>query len=383
MPVSRFSMDAKRRSVVGPRWVRINPRITESLGVPDTLAAVPRVAIAVPTFEGGPHVRPALESLLAQTCGDLRIVAVDDGSRDGTADTLRALATSDGRLEVHVNPRRLGMLQNTNRALALARAHGTELIALGSDHDRWDPGWLAALTGALDAHPRAVLAYPLTERIDGRGDSVADCPRPWRCATLGESSPWRRVKRAYRCMVAGDMIYGVARAAALDAVGGGYQALLVPDRLLLAQLALLGEFVQVEQVLWQRRFVGLADLDRQRRAFWPDGGAPGVTRLPWWVAHAAVAATVSPGGPRLAMVLAREGARLRLLRRAQRLRRGAGARLEAPTRALLRRSPSARAAVRDRRLPLPDDTQDVLARLLREAENGSAARPGRPGRPLS
>jgi hypothetical protein len=359
------------------------------------MSSAPRVVVAIPSYEGGPYVRGAIESLLAQTERDVRVVAVDDGSSDETAEVLRELAKADPRLEVHVNASRLGMLRNTNRALALARERwpGAEFVALGSDHDLWDPGWLAALTAALDASPAAVLAYPLTERIDADGAPARNGPRTWRCDTSGVQGPWRRCWRAYRCMVAGDMIYGLMRASALEAVGGRYRPLLVPDRLLLAELALHGEFVQVEAVLWRRRFTGLADLERQRRAFWPDGEAPLHMRLPWWVVHAGIAgwelAILGRDGARwrgaaFALLLLVAGARLRLVRRLQRLRLRVGARLEAPTRAALRRSSRFRGAVRDRRLPVPFDTLRVLERLLESVEDGGStehrSEPARPPR---
>jgi hypothetical protein len=60
----------------------------------------------------------------------------------------------------------------------------------------------------------------------------------------------------------------------------------VPDRLLLAQVALHGEFRQVPEVLWYRRYWGLASHARQRAAFFPQG-APAYTYAPWWLTHVA------------------------------------------------------------------------------------------------
>ena len=265
------------------------------------------------------------------------------------------------------------MLGNTRRAWALAREAWpeAEFVALASDHDVWDPEWLGSLLAGLEARPQAVLAYPLSQRVDADGRPVPGV-RLWRCDTGGEADPYRRLRRAYRCMVAGDMIYGLMRARALDAVGG-YRAVLVPDRLLLSELALAGEFAQVERVLWQRRFTGLARLDRQRRAFWPEG-APAYARLPWWITHAGLVAWERAllgrggrrAGARLALELLVAGARLRLVRRGAAARRRLGRRLEGPARAALRRSPRLRAAVRERRLPVPADTREVLVRLLGE-----------------
>ena len=356
----------------------------------DDDARAPRVVIAAPLHNGGPHVEAALRSLLAQTHADFRLILIDDASTDDTAATAAAIAAADPRVELHVNPVRLGMLGNTRRAWRLARERhpGAEYWALGSDHDVWEPRWLETLVALLDADPAAVLAYPLTRRIDGEGRPIADRPRPWRCDTAGLAARRARVRAAYRCMVAGDMIYGLFRASALDAVGP-YRTVLVPDRLLLSELALRGKFVQAGEVLWSRRFAGLADLDRQRRAFFPAGEPVHTRRLPWWVTHALAAARTyviraAPGvsrteGAAFAGLLLAEGARLRVLRRLQRRRRQAGARLEAPARALLRR-PRPRALVARRTLPVPADTYDVLDRLAREA-SPAAMNPGgtRPG----
>ncbi|HEY6887977.1 MAG TPA: glycosyltransferase family A protein, partial [Solirubrobacter sp.] len=222
----------------------------------------PRVVLAAPIYRGEAHLEQAVRSLLAQTETDFRLLLVDDASTDGTVPLARALAAEDPRIEVHVNERRLGMLGNTQRAWALAaeRCPEAPYVALASDHDVWAPEWLAELVGALEGAPEAVLAYPLTTRIDAAGEDVPGL-RTWRCSTAGIADPYRRLRRSYRCMVAGDMIYGLMRADAF-ARAGSYQAVLVPDRLLLSRLALEGEFIQVERLLWRRRFVGLADLER-------------------------------------------------------------------------------------------------------------------------
>jgi hypothetical protein len=61
---------------------------------------------------------------------------------------------------------------------------------------------------------------------------------------------------------------------------------LVPDRLLFSELALYGQFKQVPQVLWFRRWYGnIFSLERQRVSFFPNG-KPLYAYLPWWVSHA-------------------------------------------------------------------------------------------------
>ena len=244
----------------------------------------PRVVISAPTFNKAGYLEQSLRSLLGQTFRDLRVIAIDDQSTDDTVAVVSRLAAEDARLELHVNERRLGMLENTNRALSLAleRFPDADYWALGSDHDVWHPCFIERLVELLDSRPDAVLAYALAERIDEKGVTYPGAKQPQACATADIADPTARMETAFRRMSAGNMIYGLFRANTLD--GRFYRPVLVPDRLLLSELALLGTFVVAPEVLWQRRFRGLASLDRQRGAFFLDG-VPWYARLPWWLQH--------------------------------------------------------------------------------------------------
>jgi len=247
---------------------------------------VPRVAIGVLLFNHAEHVREAVESLLAQSFPDVALLLVDDGSTDGTAEIARELASRDPRVSFHPAEQRLGLTENARRAFALARARcpEAEYFAWASDHDRWDPRWLARLVEALDAAPGAVVAYPQNRRIGRSGELLRR--QPWTFDTAGLTDRLPRMRHAVRHMRAGNMVYGLFLVDAL-ARAGVYRRVLVPDRLLFAELALYGTFVQVPEVLWYRRWYGrLFSLARQRDSLFP--GAPALhAYLPWWLSHAA------------------------------------------------------------------------------------------------
>jgi glycosyltransferase involved in cell wall biosynthesis len=342
----------------------------------------PRVVVAAPIYNKACWLPEAVESLLDQTYADFALLLIDDRSDDGTTELARAYADRDARVQVVVNGRRLGMLANTNRAFRLAIERFPEAVywALASDHDRWEPRWLEALTGLLDGDPDAVLAYPLTRRIDEQGDEYARQKPPWRFETAGEPDSRARMRHAFRGMAAGDMIYGLFRVEALRHIGL-YRPVLVPDRLLLSELALHGQFVQAPEILWRRRFRGLAELDRQRALFWPDG-APAYARLPWWAQHAALVAwdygwagkgrTVGIGrgaGLRVAAAYLDVSVRHRAWRRWRRMRGRAvhtrNALLGPPVKAALRRAPIRR-AVRTHVLPMLEHAEIVLTRHTEE-----------------
>ena len=327
-----------------------------------------RVVIAAPLFDKAAYLPAAVESLLAQTYADFTLLLIDDRSDDATEEIARGFAAADPRVEYHRNPRRLGMLGNTNRAFALARERHpeAELWALGSDHDLWDPRWLETLVGLLDAHPEALLAYPQSVRIDEHGIPYDRGGKPpWRSETVGIADPGARLRAAYRGMVAGDMIYGLFRTRALDELGDLYRRVLVPDRLLLSELALRGAAVQAPEVLWQRRFRGLATLDRQRSAFFLDD-VPRRAHLPWWAQHTLALAVAyvwhGEGAPRIGRVAGARftaaylrlalahRARRRLIRLERRLSRYRPRRVahRAAGRVIARHGPQTGAAIRAR-----------------------------------
>ena len=54
--------------------------------------------------------------------------------------------------------------------------------------------------------------------------------------------------------------------------------------MVLSEVSLLGQFKQVAEVLWYRRFAGIFSLARQRGFYFPEG-APAYSYLPWWLMH--------------------------------------------------------------------------------------------------
>ncbi|HUF89933.1 MAG TPA: glycosyltransferase [Gemmatimonadota bacterium] len=74
----------------------------------------------LPVRDGEDHVDRAIESLVGQTLTDLEILAVDDGSADGTPERLARWAGRDGRVRVLSQPTG-GIVPALERARAAAR----------------------------------------------------------------------------------------------------------------------------------------------------------------------------------------------------------------------------------------------------------------------
>lgn len=111
--------------------------------------AAPAISVLLPVRDAGRYLGSALRDVLAQRDADFELVAVDDGSRDGSGERLEAFARSDGRMRV-IRTGGVGAARALDLALDAARA---PRIAQMEADDRCPPDRLARLAAALDAEP--------------------------------------------------------------------------------------------------------------------------------------------------------------------------------------------------------------------------------------
>lgn len=127
----------------------------------------PVVSVLLAVRDGGAFLAEALASIREQTLRAWELVAVDDGSTDGTAATLAAAAAADSRLRVFRQDR-LGLVAALNRAAAEAR--GDYFARMDAD-DRAHPGRLARQVAYLEAHPGIGVLGTAVRRF-GAADGV-------------------------------------------------------------------------------------------------------------------------------------------------------------------------------------------------------------------
>jgi glycosyltransferase involved in cell wall biosynthesis len=244
----------------------------------------PRVVLGLPAFNRPDTLVRTLESLYSQTRRDFALVVVDDGRSDETRAIVESFARDYPHVHYEANPTRLGMVGNWRRVFERARTLYPEApyFAWVSDHDLWHARWLHELITVLDAHPEIVLAYPEHIRMLPERSEIARTG----FETVGVTSRVARISRSARRMLAGNMIYGLMRADALQAAGV-FRGVVTPDRQVLLALSLFGQVRQVPEVLWYREMLREFDIERQRKVFFPDG-APFYVYLPSQLQHFAV-----------------------------------------------------------------------------------------------
>ncbi|NTV64752.1 MAG: glycosyltransferase [Oscillochloris sp.] len=113
------------------------------------------MSIAIPTYNQIAFVEETLTSALEQDYDPLEVVVADDGSRDGTAELIAALAQRyPGRLRPQLHQTNVGVAANCNRMLRACRG---EYIAFQGGDDVLLPGKIRRQVAWMQADPRRVL----------------------------------------------------------------------------------------------------------------------------------------------------------------------------------------------------------------------------------
>ena len=113
------------------------------------------IAIVIPCHNSATTLARTIDSVLAQTYTDWRIVAVDDRSTDKTGAMLADMAAKDRRITVMAGP---GTGASAARNTALAGIKEDFIAFLDSD-DLWEPDRLALLHWLLTDRPEIDIAY--------------------------------------------------------------------------------------------------------------------------------------------------------------------------------------------------------------------------------
>lgn len=125
------------------------------------------VSVILPYRDVEDTLHEALRSVLAQEAVELEVLAIDDGSRDGSAAIVRELAARDRRVR-SMSSGGAGLVS----ALELGRsaARGAVIARMDGD-DLAQPGRLAAQVEALEAMPRVGA---LGARVELFGEEVGE-----------------------------------------------------------------------------------------------------------------------------------------------------------------------------------------------------------------
>lgn len=208
--------------------------------------ATARVFIGLPVYNGARFLAGALDSLLRQTYTDFTLLISDNASTDNTRAIGERYAAQDARVRYVRQPQNIGAPRNWNDVVH--QAHG-DYFKWATANDECAPEMLAQCVAALDADPTAVLCQGKTCLVDE--DSGERQNYAHDLALMDERAS-DRVRRLALELGLNNGQSGLIRLRALRQTRldrlypGGDVALMV-------ELALLGRFIVLPQVLLDRR----------------------------------------------------------------------------------------------------------------------------------
>ena len=150
----------------------------------------PKISIIMSVYNGMPHLREAVKSILIQTYKNFEFIIINDGSKDKTWDYLKDL--KDKRVKLIQNTKNLGLAASLN--IALKKANGDYIARMDAD-DISLPIRLEEQIKFLLKNHSVDLCGSAVYLINEKGTVVGSKTRPTKDSTI------KRTLGIYPCII--------------------------------------------------------------------------------------------------------------------------------------------------------------------------------------
>jgi glycosyltransferase involved in cell wall biosynthesis len=247
-------------------------------------STVPTVSVGLPVYNGADYLPEAIEAVLSQSFCDFELLIQDNASSDATAAICEAYAARDPRVSYVRNPQNVGAAANYN--LVFERARGRYFKWAAHD-DVCTPDFLERCVEVLERDPGVVLCCGQAQLINDNGspvayDQIQKCYVTRHGERVGQIDPEHRASGARPAGRFWDVlvrtmrtfeIFGVIRSDVLrkTRLHASYYG---SDKVLLAELSLLGRFHLLPEVMLYRRChrAQSSNLALTQKSSWIGGG---------------------------------------------------------------------------------------------------------------
>lgn len=96
-----------------------------------------KVLILLATYNGEEYISDQIKSILNQTYNNIELIILDDNSKDRTIEIIKRFQKEDNRVILYHNKVNIGILQNFNKLLNIAREIEYDYIMLADQDDVW------------------------------------------------------------------------------------------------------------------------------------------------------------------------------------------------------------------------------------------------------
>jgi glycosyltransferase involved in cell wall biosynthesis len=240
----------------------------------------PLVSVGIPTYNRPEGLRRTLECVIRQTYPHLEIIVSDNCSPTREVEAVvREFMATDDRIRYLRQEKNVGQFFNFKAVFDAAQG---DYFAWAADDDDRSPEFIASCLQAFQKSDQLVIVNSYSELVDPKTGKMLKVDRG--CTTLGLPATTRYQRYLSSIFTEqaaiGDLIYGVMKRSALEKAMSAI--LVLPwDHILLARLALMGEFNTIPEPLMRSRPGGMSRSNKSAaRALLLEGTL--AERSPWW-----------------------------------------------------------------------------------------------------
>jgi glycosyltransferase involved in cell wall biosynthesis len=206
----------------------------------------PKISIGLPVFNGERYLAGALNCLVRQDFEDFELIISNNASTDGTDAICRDFANRDPRIRYYRSETNIGASPNYNRVFKLARG---EFFKWASHDDECHISLLRRCLERFEEGPAsAVLVFPKSEIIDEVGEARFQSPD---AVDSLSPRPLKRLARVLYHVTFANALWGLIRSDALRRTR--LMGCLEADLVLLGELSMLGELIEIPEILYSQR----------------------------------------------------------------------------------------------------------------------------------
>ena|SRR3989442_1127978 len=207
----------------------------------------PKVSVGLPVYNGERYLPNALTRLLEQDFENFELIVSDNASTDGTEEICRFFAQTDGRIRYSRNETNIGLGANHNRTFELSRGLFFKWAAHDDDFPR---AMLARFVSVMEeSAPCVSVVYSLCEYI-GEFGNIQGIDSDG--VNSNDPRPHKRLAHLLWQVHMYNSAFGLIRSDMLRKTRllGLYPG---ADHVFLAELAMLGVFVEIPEPLLRIR----------------------------------------------------------------------------------------------------------------------------------
>lgn len=208
--------------------------------------SAPLVSIGLPVYNGDKFVSQAIESILTQDFEDFELIISDNCSTDKTKEICLHYQRKDKRIRYYRMDENLGLGTNFMHVLGLAQA---PFFMWTTYDDLREKSFISTCLSPFYEDPAVALVYTRTRVLDANSNFVRFHQDPFLC---NQESPPERFRSLIWGLGMCNAMLGLFRMSVFKKVTSWGKSIF-GDTLALAEIALLGKFVQIEEPLFIRR----------------------------------------------------------------------------------------------------------------------------------